>query len=519
MSDIFSIVKGLEVSAEEIAKGELFTQQLLQDRFPSTDWRQGTGVRDLVVRPNGMMIALMDKAIRTYFQQNSLSQANDGSSEELVDSILSNFFINRNQGTLATIRTRLYFKFPGDRPQVVQVPATAYFSTDNEHKFYPDSAITLYPASSVVIPGRIYFQLDSASGLWYVDVDMKSEEPDEIYNMSEGDLLYYTIFSPYFVKGEIQYLIDQAIPKERNTSMIERSYTSISTRNLINTPSVVSRLTDVFNFIRFVHSEGMGDPNMYRDIVEINDPVTPGATLNFHQGGMVDVYVATKPRTILKQWVTDESGDIYMPGAVFYYARSAISGSVEGDPDLIPFDQPFTVTMVNQSEYSNGVPTTPALDIGLSADQVIKISFGEVFPLKTASFVTKEYPNILDVQSFLDAKEDRVVCAGYLTRGYEPHRLSIHVELHSETPVTKVAVEAAIRTYIDDLPNGGTLFISDIYGILDDLEVYGVKSPMVIDVIHTDKGLNNTSYQITDKKSLPITHKFVLDSFDMTVTG
>lgn len=108
---------------------------------------------------------------------------------------------------------------------------------------------------------------------------MSSQSSDESFNdLTEGDLLYFTLFNPYFVKGKILYMSSPAVREETNLEMVERSYNSISTRNLINDPSITSRITDVFNYVKYMKVVGMGDPDMWRDYVQVegifDDPAT-----------------------------------------------------------------------------------------------------------------------------------------------------------------------------------------------------------------------------------------------------
>ena len=95
MSNIFTIMDDAELTQDEVLKAELFCQQFLESRVPSVDFRQGTGIRDMVIRPAAVLLASINKATNTYFSDISIKDITDSTSEELTDMILSNFFIER----------------------------------------------------------------------------------------------------------------------------------------------------------------------------------------------------------------------------------------------------------------------------------------------------------------------------------------------------------------------------------------------------------------------------------------
>ena len=95
MSNIFGIMNELELTRDDVLQAEVFAQQYLESKFPEVDFRQGTGVRDMVIRPNATLIALVNKAITVSFEQMSIKDITNDTPEETADKILSNFFITR----------------------------------------------------------------------------------------------------------------------------------------------------------------------------------------------------------------------------------------------------------------------------------------------------------------------------------------------------------------------------------------------------------------------------------------
>ena len=73
MSDLYSVIPALSPTSDEIVAAELLAKQILEAQFPDLDLREGTGLRDLVLRPTSYAFALLKKATDYYFANNTLS--------------------------------------------------------------------------------------------------------------------------------------------------------------------------------------------------------------------------------------------------------------------------------------------------------------------------------------------------------------------------------------------------------------------------------------------------------------
>lgn len=395
MASLYTTLPGIQPTQQEIVQAELLALKILEAQFPDMDFRQGTGLRDLVLRPSAFLLALINKGLNYYFSQNTLRGVNNDTPQEVVDDILSNWFLRRNLGTFAVINARLYFA----RQKNVTISSNVFFSTDNTLRFYPQQSMTI-PASAM--------SYDASVNEWYIDIDLQAEQQGPSYNLSSGSLLYFSNFDPYFLRAEINYLTEASIAGETNEQFISRAETAISTRNLINNPSIDSNLREQFNYLEHVVPIGYGDPEMIRDQVKaVFDPEEPRlltylsaegtlATANLpnhgwftgqrvlisdasppiyngtyritvldantftyelpsiggvvtalptvqsvtapvliHNGGMVDVYCDHTLATSIVQLTTDESGVAELTGPVYALRRSEISGGSE--EDTIPF--------------------------------------------------------------------------------------------------------------------------------------------------------------------------------------
>ena len=524
MADIFSVMSELELSSDDIQQAETFAQQYLEAKFPTVDFRQGTGVRDLVIRPNAVMVALVKKYIEIYFENGTLASVTNDTPQEVVNGILSNFFINRNTGSFATVKARLYFLFQNGIPSNVSLPTSAFFSTDNTRLFYPSSPIFAQPLKDgdTPISGNVYLSYDSSEELWYFDTDLSSQSSDEEFNdLTEGDLLYFTLFNPYFVKGKILYMSEPAVREETNIEMVNRSYNSISTRNLINDPSITSRITDVYNYVKYMKVVGMGDPDMWRDYVQVegifDNPATEIADkYRIHLGGSVDIYADTAFRTTVVQLTMDKTGVTELTGPIFDIYRSDMSGGV--DADTIPLDLEAAISYPNTTVYTNHVPLVPQKDFGLSAKQILRIDFGLEQAGKTASFVVRKFTGLEDIQSFLEDQQNRVVCADQLCRAFEPILVNLEATGYEQTYTADEISKArkAIDDYFNQTPVNGTIYVSEIHRLISDAGLQNVKAPMLVTAYTVAKDLVMDTHVVTDKLTAASTQRFYLDKLTIT---
>jgi hypothetical protein len=605
MADLYSVFPGIQVSENEILEAELIATQILQAKYPNLDLREGTGLRDLNIRPAATLLAMMQKAGVFLFAQNSLSGATDDTPNELVDKLMSNWFLERKQGSKAIINARLFFA----KQKEIIIPADAFFSTDNTLKFFP--------ATTFSVPnGQLTF--DAFSNEYFYDLDLTAEAEGTDYNISSGSLLYFSNFDPFFLRAEINFLKAVAIKTETNLEFIDRASTGISTRNLINTPSISSKMLEDFPLLAGVTSIGMGDPEMIRDQVWTYVPALTPPTVLIHNGGFVDIYSRVPLATGVVQIATDANGKAKLGGAIYEFKRSQIAGS--GVDDSIPFYDARTVTTITRTSttatvtmalahgYTTGnsiliagatpagyngtfiitvtgantftypVPNTlatpatgtitankelaytttidqqeirtltsltqsagvatatlnnhglavdrwilitgatpsgyngwfkitnatannftyscsaglsspatgtigvsstiPAQDWGFSDKSVRTIDFGGAQASKTASFEIKYFQDIDGLQEYLEDDVRRVLCAGYLARGYNIYLLTVNITGYNGPAPDAVTCSDVVTKYLADLAPGELFVMADLTAQLNAAGVVTIKTPL-----------------------------------------
>lgn len=454
--DLLSVISGIQVSDNDILQAELLLSQTLLAKDPTLDIRTGTALRDISIRPSATLLAVINKALVYYWTQNSLSSVDDTTPTVFVDKILGNFFMSRFTGESTIINVKLFFA------KAVNVTLTTdmYFSVDNTNKYFPIVSAT-YAGSQLVY--------DPSSNQYYLSVDLQAETPGISYNISTGSLIYYSNFNPYFLHGEISYLKTIAKDPETNTEFISRAQNSISTRNLINRPSITSNIMDNFSIVSEVYSVGMTDPEMVRDKVIVTPP-TPATPIWVHLGGRTDVYCRVPLVSSLLQFETNSSASVPITGAIYKAAISNISGG--GNTDTIDVTSTLSITNDN---LTTATPSSVS-NIGTVATIVSAVnglSVGERFTLSGAipSFFNGTYlvTSTVDQDTFtyeIGPQSNTTASVEgtlqYVTRDLDvgfsyDQAITIHIGNDPPKDVTSVVWNTGVVTITFTTPHGYTV--------------------------------------------------------------
>jgi hypothetical protein len=616
MTDLFSVFLVSKSQAMK-SKRPNFTKQILQAKFPDMDLRDGTGLSDLVIRPISTALAIINKSQEYFFVQNTISGVDNDTPPDIVDKIMSNWFLTRKIGTQAVINARVYFA----RQKEVSITTDVFFSPDNTLKYFP--------AVSLTVPnGQLTF--DSFQNEYYVDIDLTAEKEGTDYNISSGSLLYFSNFDPYFLHAEINFLKSASSLSESNSEFITRAKTAVSTRNLINVPSIISKMLEDFPLLNGVTPIGMGDAEMIRDQVWAYVPaLTPPKAL-IHTGGKVDVYCRVPLKVGITQVTTDINGKANLNGAIYKIKRSSIAGSAIAD--TLPFyitkavtsitrasttatvttttphgfstndsitiigavqtgyNGTFTIINTGASTFTYTVPntlTTPATgtitankevpftvsnaysvtqtlssltssgntatgtlaghglsigryvtvsgatpsgyngqfivtstptqdtftytiagplsspatgtiqikavdpqnDFGFSNYGIQTVDFTSSYPSQTASFEISYFQDIDGVQTYLEDDARKVLCGGYLARGYNIYLLDFTITAYNGAAPDATKCTTIIETYLKALEPAQLFIMNDLIGLLQDGGITTIKNPLTLTYTYYNRDL------------------------------
>jgi hypothetical protein len=457
LSSFYNVITTLQPTAANQQQAESFAQQYLSAAYPDTDFREGTGLYDTVIRPAGSLFALVEAAINFYFSNYTLQGANNNTPTNFVDAILSNWFSTRQQGTQAVINATLYF--------AAQVPVTL---TTNQ-VFSPDGVTTFSPINSAVYPAS-NLSYDAARQEWYLNVNLQATGTGSNFNLNSGTLMYFTNFNPFFLSGAINYLVSSGLATETNSEFIARTQAEISTRNLINRNSIESFLTNTFPELTNMAIVGYGDPAMQRDYVTVYS-VPASANVDFHMGGYVDIYTQT-PVTSGYQTITlDASGNGFIGGAVY---STSNAGSGAGSTVTVPASASYTTSWPG-SIVSPGT-VIPSGDVLFSSQQMIQVSFGSAYANAVAGLTVSSFQSLDSYQSGVSQPGTRVLCANYLIREPSTYFLDITLTSASNVPYSGNPLTVA-QNYIAGLALGQVFSVGDFLNLL---QMPGLLMPVTI---------------------------------------
>jgi hypothetical protein len=266
---------------------ETFLVDRLSSEHSDLDVSQGSGIRDLVIRPMATMLAPVRREIRALSTAQSLNNYESMTRGE-VDALLGNFFLSIQEGGLATGVVRVYFS----APQAAVIDSLVKFSTEEGQGFYPTSITSITSAS---------MSLNREAGLYYVDVPVQAEENGTSYNITKGAITKVeTIIGAVKVTNKLGF--DSGIEDETKEEAVTRARSSITTRTLATSRGISTLITESYASIDTLQVIGFGDPEMQRDFIAGPQSISgiPGGfqgaadadlTTGVHIGGKTDVYV------------------------------------------------------------------------------------------------------------------------------------------------------------------------------------------------------------------------------------
>ena len=183
---LYTTFENTVVTRDDQLEAEQLAVKVLEAAYPTLDLRSGSGLYDIVVRPTATLLAMIGKSSEQFITDNRIDGITDETSTDVVDSLLSNFFIERNSGQKAQVLVRVKFAttLPTDS---VTVSSSTYFSSDNVNKYIPITTYYLTKNQELILYTSI------SESYWYADILCESEAEGTQYNIPGGT--EFTFFS------------------------------------------------------------------------------------------------------------------------------------------------------------------------------------------------------------------------------------------------------------------------------------------------------------------------------------
>lgn len=246
----------------------------------------GTGIYDAVVKPNALLYSLFYQLVDRTKAYLSLQQAtdmhedgtlSDDDYDAAVDSVLSNWFVTRSEGTATSGKLRLWFSQPID---FLMFSEDDYIGTAN--------SVSLVASSTQVFTEESFSNVVNATteyNEYYIDVVVESSSNTDI-EIEAGTSCTATVSSIYYLRATIPADFTAGKSIEDSETFIERTKLAITTRELITDAAILTVLREEFPQIDSLYVAGHSDAEQIRDIFECN-----GALI--HYGNKADIWVCT----------------------------------------------------------------------------------------------------------------------------------------------------------------------------------------------------------------------------------
>ena len=123
---------------------------------------------------------------------------------------------------------------------------------------------------------------------------------------------------------------------------------------------------------------------------------------------------------------------------------------------------PITADIVDPEVLGRVTTILPSEDTGFSTRQESVVDFGPSNGNKTVSLEVFFFQNIDGIQTYLEDKDNRVLCADLLARGFNICLLDIDlISYDNVTPNASVA-STSIKEYLGSLSSGQPFVMSDM---------------------------------------------------------
>ena len=336
-----------------------FLTSRLKEYDPNFEVRKGTGFYQLFFNPLQFIIQpLIDEAAQLTIAQSFLRILQqpdpDAFSEEAVDSLASNFFVERNPGGVSSGVARVYYPTPTDREWPVN---GAVFTGEND---------LVYTNPGTFIMTKDVMSLNIENGSYYYDIPVQSQDLGENTALAVGGLINITN-DPDVLTVTNTAPITGGSARETNTQLIERVRRSIAVRDLVTGKGFNATMFENFvGFLTEIQPVGFGDVEMMRDIL-----------YNVHVGGKIDGYFKTTSIAagfknfvgLLPDFTRQAYGSTNLQ--LLFVQGSAVP---DGNFDVANSKRPVVsqVKASSSAHYTTTVAITPSLS--LTADSAIKLT-------------------------------------------------------------------------------------------------------------------------------------------------
>jgi len=265
----------------------------------------GTAIHDTVIKPMALLVhifqeqAAKTKAYLSVAEAQKLRDTLGEEYDEVIDSILSNWFVERKDGDPPKINVRLFFSSP---PEILQFGRDTKICTFEGITFYPQESQTVFSTDFVG-------HLNPLGGTekYSIDMALVGGGPAALTRNIYVTTPSFSVASNKFLYGEVRSVLNFGTIKEDTDVFIQRAQKAITTRELITDRAISTVLSDSVDEVEDIYIAGYGAQEQIRDLHTFG-----GVTV--HTGNKSDIYVKTTLERVTVNYLIDDSGLIDLSG-------------------------------------------------------------------------------------------------------------------------------------------------------------------------------------------------------------
>jgi hypothetical protein len=283
----FNLVKGVNLddsnfTVEEIQTAQEIIRQYVSDRYPDVDFSQLSTLNDILIRPFAQIYLVLGRLIKEFSKTNTIYGAlslPDSAKDNIIDSLLSNFSIQRRTGNVATGSVKINFF---DNPNNYLIDESFQFSTTDGLIFSPSGTFTA--SSNPTNSSQLKIYKDVGSNNNFIIVPFIAELPGSEYNIEKYTSLNLISSRTGIISANAFTKFTGGQNKETNEELVNRLIPSLSARNLASPLAIEQTLRDKFPEIQQISIHGINSELMTRNSHNI---------FGIKSGAYCDIYVKT----------------------------------------------------------------------------------------------------------------------------------------------------------------------------------------------------------------------------------
>jgi len=483
-----------DVDQTVFAESEAKLITLLLAESPELDLRQGTALRDLIIRPAAQFHALngqLNEDLRNSQSVKLIAENPEVADEDTLDNILANMGVTRQAGGFATglvmvvVNVQKNYTLPVGYSFVDAAGTTFATTQDFSIRAFdepiPPNELALFPFTSADLAGKYYFLLPVQAAI-----------VGTTGNIAQGTALGITGQAFTGIESASAYAaFSGGSAEETIEEVLARLPATLSLKAFESSVAISTRIQETLTNVVAVSSVGFGDDAQLRDKHNV---------LGVAVGSRVDVYLRTgrEPQiTILEKTATKVSDGVYTfsiaaaeaPG---FYKIRGISSLEDVESADLPIIGSFPFTEERSSSGTSG--SFHDFDVN---NLVVETAY-TVFQTSTVT-VTNVAPSIIDgaavyqdtinlkvelyaptnlvaAQAFVDNDALRNLEGDHLIRGAIPCFTSISANVFhkKEVEIDLTEVNQALADFVNSKDFGETVTASQISAILHQFDIVRV---------------------------------------------